>query len=436
MHGRFETVEQLASSIIFVLFFLFFSIAALRIGKKVKSSREYTIADRNLNSAQVAWVIIATLVGGVSTVGTVQSAYDHGIVAGIFTLGCGISCLILGLFFSAALRHAEVRTVAEFLGRYFGPKFQMYSSFFSSLGMFIHIVAQYLASMAILQSALHLSHGICLAVTTLLIGIFVLTGGIGSTGLIGKMKFFILYGVMIVCAVISLMKGGGISGIIAKLPSDGQFLNFFPNGYTYTMRNLLAMITGVLSTQIYLQAIFSANTIRQARNGALLSAATIPPIGIFGIIIGCYLRGHFPELAGNSAQALPFFFTEMFPAPIAAFCSASILLVVLGTGAGLVLGVSTNISVDLIQKLKHTMENSLMSVRACGLFVLLLAAVLVFLDLDDTILNWSYLSMGLRGSSIFAGLCLIVFFKRNSFPWPVALLLYALPVAYLAASIC
>ncbi len=428
-------MEQLISSIIFVLFFLFFSLAALRIGKKVKSSQEYTVADRNLNSAQVSWVIIATLVGGVSTVGTVQSAYDHGIIAGIFTFGCAISCLILGLFFSAALRHAEVRTVAEFLGRYFGSKFQMYSSFFSSLGMFIHIVAQYLASIAILQSALHLSHTISLVVATLLIGIFVLTGGITTTGLIGKMKFFILYGIMIICAMISLIKGGGIAGIIAGLPANGEFLNLFPNGYTYTMRNLFAMITGVISTQIYLQAIFSANTIRQARNGALLSAAIIPPIGIFGIIIGCYLRGHFPQLAENSAQALPFFFTEMFPGPIAAFCSASILLVVLGTGAGLVLGVSTNISVDLIQKVKHTMESSLMSVRSCGLFVVLLAAVLVILDLDDTILHWSYLSMGLRGSSIFAGLCLIVFFKRKSFPLPITLFLYAVPIAYLAASI-
>ncbi len=428
-------VEQLTSSIIFVLFFLFFALAALRVGKNVKNSREYTVANQNLNSAQVSWVIIATLVGGVSTVGTVQSAYDHGLIAGIFTLGCSISCLILGLFFSAALRYAQVRTIAEFLGRAFGPNFQMYSSFFSSLGMFIHIVAQYLAAIAILQSTLHLPQGICLAVTTLLTGTFVLSGGITSTGLIGKMKFFILYGIMIICGTISLVKGGGIEGIVAGLPSKEEFLNVFPNGYTYTLRNLFAMITGVVSTQIYLQAIFSANTIRQARNGALLSAASIPPIGILGIIIGCYLRSHFPQLAGNSAQALPFFFTEMFPGPVAAFCSASILLVVLGTGAGLVLGVSTNICVDLLQKLKRTRDNSLMSARACGLFVLLLAAALVLLELDDTILHWSYLSMGLRGSSIFAGLCLIVFLKRKTFPPSITFLLYALPIVYIAANI-
>ena len=62
---------------------------------------------RSLTAPQVSWVIIGTLVGGVSTIGTVQSAYNNGISAWIFTLGSGVSCFYPGLFFCSS---PETRT--------------------------------------------------------------------------------------------------------------------------------------------------------------------------------------------------------------------------------------------------------------------------------------------------------------------------------------
>ncbi|MBQ2218175.1 MAG: sodium:solute symporter family protein, partial [Firmicutes bacterium] len=51
--------------------------------------------DKGSNAAIVAGVIIGTLVGGSSTVGTAQLAYTYGLSAWWFTLGAGISCLVL-----------------------------------------------------------------------------------------------------------------------------------------------------------------------------------------------------------------------------------------------------------------------------------------------------------------------------------------------------
>ena len=45
----------------------------------------------------VAGIIIGTLVGGSSTIGTAQLAYHYGLSAWWFTLGAGIACLILAL---------------------------------------------------------------------------------------------------------------------------------------------------------------------------------------------------------------------------------------------------------------------------------------------------------------------------------------------------
>lgn len=424
---------------VFTACFVLFSFFVIRASITVKTGMDFAVAGRALSSTQVSWVIIATLVGGVSTIGTVQAAYDHGVTAWIFTLGSGLSCLVLGCFFAVALRREEVVTVSEFLGHYFGERFQCYTSFFNSLGMFVHIIAQYLAAMAILRSVFGFSQGTAILITTGLMAVFVVAGGIAGAGTLGKIKFFMLYGIMILSALIALRNGGGVEAILARLPQGKNFLNPFSGGVGATMVNMGSMVIGVLSTQIYLQAIFSAKTVRQARNGAFLSALVIPPIGILGIIIGLYLRGSHPELEGSSAQALPFFFTLVFPSGVAAFFSASLLLVVLGTGAGLVLGVTTNLYIDGIAKLPGLCARMapLWLLRACALAVVAASSIIVFTGLDATILSWSYLSMGLRGAAVFSGLFVAIFLGRLRESTAMRTALYLIPLLYLAGnSLC
>jgi len=421
----------------FILTFAAISILAVRSSKQVRSADDFAVADRSLSSTGVSWVIIGTLVGGVSTIGTVQTAYTHGITAGIFTFGSGISCLLLGCFFARGLREEGVVTVSEYLGRFFGQRFRHYSSAITSLGMFIHVVGQFLASIAILQAVFGLGNIPSVLLTTLLIGVFVISGGISGAGLIGRIKFYMLYLIMVAGALVALSRGGGLEGIIAGLPQDLDMLGLSRYGLKNGIMDMLSMIVGVLSTQIYLQAIFSAKTIREARNGAFLSAAVIPPIGAFGIIVGLYLRANFPEVAANPAQALPFFLQHSFSPAVAAFFSAGILLVVLGTGTGLVLGVTTNLYNDFLRDREGVLQRirPLRLIRLATFGVLLLASLLVFTGLDSTILKWSYMSMGLRGSAVFAGLFILLVGKRFATSKYILALLYLLPMAYIFSNL-
>jgi solute:Na+ symporter, SSS family len=413
----------------FLVTFAAISLAAVK--RTATSAEDFAVANRSLSARGVSWVIIGTLVGGVSTIGTVQTAYTHGISAGIFTFGSGLSCLLLGCFFARALREEGVVTISEYLGRFFGQRFRYYCSFINSLGMFIHVVGQFLAAIAILQAAFHFGDSASVVITLGLLAVFVVCGGISGAGLIGKIKFFMLYAIMVISAVVAINAGGGLGQILAGLPEDMNMLGFTQYGLKTATIDLLSMIVGVLSTQIYLQAIFAAKDVREARNGAFLSAAVIPPIGILGIIIGLFLRANHPEVAANPAQALPYFLQVFFPPVVAALFSAGLLLIVLGTGAGLVLGVTTNIYNDFLNSERwRKRAQPLRMVRFITLAVLLLASMLVFTGLDSTILRWSYMSMGLRGSSVFAGLVVLVFLRRTADSAMVRVLLYLLPVVY------
>lgn len=422
--------------ITFALTFILISLLSIKLST-VKSAAGFSVAGRSLRYTGVSWIIIGTLVGGISTIGTVQTAYTHGVSAWIFTLGSGISCLLLGLFFAKGLREAGVVTVSEYLGRAFGNRFRCYCSIVNSIGMFIHIVGQFLASIAILQAVFHFDAAWAVILTSIFMGIFVITGGIAGAGLVGKIKFFLLYVIMLVSAGVAVYRGGGLGNILLSLPTDADMLSLHHYGIQAASVHMVSMIVGVLSTQIYLQAIFSARDVKEARNGAFLSAAVIPPIGLLGIVIGLYLRANFSEISGGTAQALPFFIYHNFPPLIAAFFSAGILLVVLGTGAGLLLGVTTNIYNDFIhQKIQgHHFLKPLPILRALTIFVLFSATLLVFTGLDSAILQWSYMSMGLRGSAVFMGLVILVFFKTLQRSKWVVLLLYLIPVVYVLMNI-
>ena len=68
----------------------------------------------------VAGVIIGTLVGGSSTVGTAQLAYNYGMSAWWFTLGGGIACLILALVYVGPLRAQNCPTLVGMIRKEYG----------------------------------------------------------------------------------------------------------------------------------------------------------------------------------------------------------------------------------------------------------------------------------------------------------------------------
>jgi len=418
---------------IFVVFFVGLLGLTLKAGRRLVSSTDFSLAGRRLQSTDVAWVIIGTLVGGAATIGTVQMAYLYGFAAWHFTLGSGLACLLLGLCFARGLRESASVTVAEYLGRHFGPAFRTYSSLLASAGMLMQVVAQFLAAKALLNAVFGFGDAPAVGLSALLILAMTVAGGLGGAGQVGRLKCYLLYLIMLLCAAAALQRSGGWGALWADVQRQGADFSIWSYGRGAALLDLLSMVIGVLSTQIYLQAVFAAQTVRQARRGALLSAVLIPPLGLLGVVVGLHLRVAYPALAAHTARALPFFLHEAFPAPLAALFAAGLLVVVLGTAAGLVLGVTTSLHNDLFGHIEALRRrwNSLTLIRTICLAVVGSAVVMVWLGLRTTILKWSYLSMGLRGTAVFAGLCLAVFGAGKEWRRPWRLLLFGLPIAYL-----
>ncbi len=420
--------------IIFTLILFLFTLLVLKSGRNTKSSADFSVAGRQATSFSVTATIVGTMVGGASTIGTVQMAYSYGMAAWIFTLGCSIACLLLGLFFAAPMRNRDTITVSEYIGHCFGKNFRKYSSILTSAGIFIHIIAQILASAAIIMIVFNLNLKTASFFSTILLGIFVLSGGIKSTAFVGKIKIFMLYILTFGCFLIALIQGNGLNNVINQLPEGTKWLSLFSYGSKEASIDLVSMVIGVLATQTYLQAIFSAKNVKEARKGAFISAAIIPPIGIFGVFVGMYLRVYHPEIASANTAALPFFIQHYFPNILADILMVFVLIIILGTGSGLCLGVITNIYNDVLGAGNISGKYDILKMRVIGTVILLVAFLIVLAELNNTILEWSYLSMGLRGSATFIPLILCIFIPKTTKNQYIRVISYLLPIIYLAVS--
>ena len=359
-------------------------------------------------TAIVAGIIMGTLVGGSATVGTAQLAYHYGMSAWWFTLGGGLACLVLALGFVGPWRRSGSQTLIGILAREFGPGAGLAASLLSSVGTFINVISQLIAGTAVIAvAAPGLGLVQALLITAAFMALYVVFGGTHGAGVVGILKLGLLYLSMIGCGVMVLVLSGGVSGFLQTVggindPAGVNFGSLFARGIGKDGGAALSLILGVLTTQTYAQAVLTAKSDGAARRGALISAALIPPIGAGGILVGLFMRAHHPGIAAKTA--LTAFATGYLPPVLSGILLGTLFIAVVGTGAGLVMGISTIIRRDILarffDKAAEDKAGSLMG-KGIILLTLLLGVALSSGSLGDTILNFAFMSMGLRGAVVF-----------------------------------
>jgi SSS family solute:Na+ symporter len=319
-------------------------------------------------------------------------------------------------------------TIPQYLTATYGDTIGPVSSVFTSIGIFINVIGQGLAAVALLTSMAHVNATVALVISTALVLAYVLAGGLQGTGIVGTIKLLLLYGAVIAAGGIALFKFGGMSGLFEAFPEHFPWFSLFGRGFSLDFAAGFSLVVGVLSTQTYIQAVVSAKSFGHARAGALISAFFIPPVGIGGILVGLYMKAHVTDFPGlKSGDVLPTFILHYMPPLVGGVVLATLLVAVIGTWAGLSLGISTMLTRDIYKRYidkKADDKKALLVQRVLILCVCAVTIVAVSSSLGGLILGFSFLSMGLRGCSALFPLLGAMFFKR--FVTPIAGLLAAI----------
>ena len=377
--------------------------------RKIKSADDYNVGGRRAGVGMVAGSIIGTIVGGAATMGTAQLGFKLGLTAWWFTLGSGIALIIMAIFYAVPLRRSSLTTVSEFLVNNYGKVAGPFTSISASAGIFFSIVASTLTALSLVAGLFNVSIETSGVIVLLLTVAIVFFGGISGAGMAGILKILLIFGTIFVGGIISYLDMGQWQGLKAAFPEYPWF-SLFGRGVEDGLFSLVSMIVGVISTQTYVQSIFSAKDSKTAAMGCITAALIVIPVGLPSVMIGMYMSVMHPQI--NSIDALPLYLVTYLPDWLGGIGLGALLISALGSLSGLALGVGTMISRDLVKNIWKSANstNLLWASRISVLLVTICAIVFVFFHLDSSVLEWNYLSMALRGSGIFLPLTFAVFF--------------------------
>lgn len=445
-------------------------------GRKVSDASDFTTGGGKAGSWLVAGTIMGTLVSGQATVGTAQLAFTFGMSAWWFTLGSGIGCLVLVLGYVAPMRRSGSTTLVGVISTEYGARSGYVASVLSSIGIFVSVIAQMLSAAALLTTILPIGMLTAALIATAVMAVYVIFGGMWGAGIGGVVKLVLLYAACIVSGIVVLSVSGGPSGLTAQLGDTllgtplgamsgileqkdlaARFGSLLARGPLNDLGSGLSLVLGVLSTQTYASAIWSAKTDRAGKRGALISACLIPPIGIMCILVGLFMRGHsitveeakmlldagqsIPEgmlVLSSTIQVFPAFILHYLPKFFGGIVLGTLLITVVGGGAGLSLGVATIVTQDIVARFTHWLDapkRRLVFTRVTIILVLAISAAVATLVPSAVINDFGYLSMGLRGAVAFAPLCTALFLPGRISPRYAYAAIIAGPLLVLAGGL-
>ncbi len=445
-------------------------------GTKVSGEGDFSTGSGAAGPWIVCGTIMGALVSGQATIGTAQLAYLYGLSAWWFTLGSGIGCAILAWGYAKPMRQSGATTLMEVIAKEYGPRAEGVGSVLSSIGIIISIISQVVSACALLTTLFDINKWLAISIAAALMMVYVVFGGVWGAGMGGIVKLLLLYGVSIIGLFLVLVMTKGVSGLLELLDHtllrtevgslynlastsdvDQQYMNLTARGISKDVGSGISLVLGVLSTQTYAQAIWSAKTDDKARKGSLLAAFLIPPIGIACIAIGLFMRGHcitaeeVRQLAemgksipqgliqlDSTAQVFPAFVVHYMPKLIGGMALGTLLITIVGGGAGLSLGVSVILVEDIFARIsdKINEERNKLFVTRITIVLVLLAAALIGGASSDAIINdMGFLSMGLRGAVVVLPFSCALFLKGRIKGTAVLSSMIAGPAAVIAGNL-
>ena len=271
------------------------------------------------------------------------------------------------------------------------------------VGMFIQVGTQLLATVPLLSVLFHLPPPVATAAATLLMVAYLIGGGFWSSGMVGLVKMSLLAAGILTAGLTAFRLLGGWPGVLGTFPAF-PWLSLWPEGVPEGLADGFSVVVGLFSTQTYVSALLAARDTATARRGFVASALLIVAVGLAGVAVGLFMRAAAPSL--RAAEALPAFLLGYCPAWLGGLALAALLISLITTGAGLTMGIATILMEDFYPLLRPRATERQKLAAARVLILLLGGAAFSFTlaGLNTTIFHWAFLSMALRGVTVFVPL--------------------------------
>lgn len=379
--------------VIVVAYFAMMIVCGIVAMRRLKSTADYLVADRNLPFWVFFPCLSAVILGGGSTFGSASQSYQFGLSGAWITFMFGLGVVFIGLFLAGRIARLDVFTLSELLQRRYGHGSGYVSAIVSTIYTVLIAVVQIIALGTILKELLGWSLNAGILAGGMVTVIYTMIGGMIAITITDFLQFVLMTIGVILLLIFGIDAAGGVHAVTQAVPPE--FLTLTNISGQRLLGLFLSLFLGIMIGQDIWQRILTARSQNVAKAGSifagLYSVGWGAAMGICGILAYILL----PDLA-SPQSALPALVIEVLPAGLSGIVLAALMSALMSTVSATVLASATLVTNDILKPLLHLSEAAEFNISraltaVAGVVVILLSIYIgdVFVALDTA---YSYLS--------------------------------------------
>ncbi|MFP4555886.1 MAG: sodium:solute symporter [Bacteroidales bacterium] len=401
-------------------YFVFITLISI-LTKKVasRSAADYLVAGRNLGVVACAVVVASEWLGGMSTIGVSEKAFDSGTLQPIlYNISTAIGMIIIGFTVARHYRRNNVHTVSEMLENLFGKRARAVSAVAFLFAYVVLAFVQLQTASSVMSSMFDLNWVSSVVISSVVITIYTYIGGMHALAITGIMHVVVMFVGIGFATYTGITDVGGFAGLKADMivnhGSPENLYNPFSGGLSYAWSLILGGVLGGMAGQASIQPIFAARSADIAKKAAIFSSLIIAPFGIMVAILGLVAKtGNYFDVSTaasplwvevtqtiNPKMVLPtLMVTPEFIHPVmGGIALAGILAAILSTVGPVNFAVVTIATKDIYHGLinKTAVDKKLISTARKLVILVNLVTIPLAIYSTGAILSMAYISYGIR----------------------------------------
>ncbi|MDR0646969.1 MAG: hypothetical protein LBF43_00840 [Puniceicoccales bacterium] len=332
--------------VVIVCFFLGLTLfVGFRSSKRIRTLKEYAIGNRDFTDFVVFSTVIATVIGGNSTIGLIGQVHKIGVTQILAQLGTPISYVIIALFVSGRIKkYYGCVSVGDILYKSYGKPGKIFGGLVACCYESLNVCLPFMGMGIILNTFTNIPYLQCLLIAGVIILLYTGRGGIRAVTFTDVLQFTVLIIAIPALLSILLYHIGGVKVLFQSLPkshlsiSDANLHRYMLILWTFCLPSLSPTVT---------QRLLMTNSKRQGLRAYLGSGCVYMLVILAGTMIGLCARVLYPQLT-HSDQALPMMMRQYLSVGMYGFVIAGFLAVFMSTVDSILNASSISLVNDLI----------------------------------------------------------------------------------------
>ena len=314
--------------------------------KKLRAStmRSFAIGDSPCSASILQISLLATFIGGTSTIGLAESTFSQGLIFTLAMAGMSLSRILEAkIVVPKIAKYFGFLTVSEIMGSIYGKNIRIFTAFKAIISAIFVVAVQLKALGVVFKSIFNISPLIGILIGAIVVIMYASLGGIKSITYTDIFQFAILIIAIPLIAFFSIASIGGFEQLIS-IPlntsdtSNQVFKNIFS---TFVVCAFPALFPEMVQRYLMTQ------DTKRIKSALYVNAAANLPIYLLVGIIGVIAANNFPSIEAN--LAFPVMVKEVLPIGIKGIVISGLLAIMMSSADSFLNTVPIAITHDILK---------------------------------------------------------------------------------------